>query len=227
MISLESDLGKHGCKRFSQNDEDGILDFLFRNIPPVNWFFVEFGVGPPWGSNLEQTGLEANCRLLKENGWHGLFMDANLYPEPYDVKQEFVTALNINLLLSKYRVPVQFDLISIDVDGQDFWVWSNLMCLPQVVLIEYNANLPVDASLVVPYQADFVWDGTKWFGASLLALNRLGISKGYVLVYANGVNAFFVRRDLLANPQDFIFEKIYRYRDLHSPGKPGRPWTKI
>jgi hypothetical protein len=229
MFEFDADMGRRGWRKYSQNDEDGVLDYIFSIIPPgpQGRFFVEIGVGPPWLSTVEESGLEANCCLLKEKGWGGLFLDTQSYPAEYGVKQERVDPININLILRKYRVPENLDLISIDVDGQDFWIWSNLVYLPSAVVIEYNANLAADKSKVVPFNASYEWDGTKWFGASLRALNNLARSKGYVLTYANGVNAFFIRESLVNNKQDFCFEKLYRFRDLHRPDTLNRMWVLI
>jgi len=228
MFEFDADLGRRGWRKYSQNDEDGVLNYVFSIIPPgQERFFVEIGVGPPWLSTLEESGLEANCRLLKEKGWSGLSLDAQLYPDEYGVKQERIDPINVNPILRKYGVPESVDLISIDVDGQDFWIWSNLVYFPSVVVIEYNANLGVNESKVVPFNASYQWDGTKWFGASLRALNNLAKSKGYLLTYANGVNAFFIRDSLVKNKHDFCFEKLYRFRDLHRPDALNRMWVLI
>lgn len=229
MFEFDPDMGRRGWQKYSQNDEDGVLDYIFSIIPPgpEGRFFVEIGVGPPWQHTLEECGLEANCRLLKEKGWHGLFLDAQSYPDEYGVKQERIDAINVNPILRKHGVPENMDLISIDVDGQDFWIWSNLVYFPSVVVIEYNANLSVDESKVIPFNASYQWDGTKWFGASLRALNNLARSKGYVLTYANGVNGVFIKEDLVKNKQDFSFGKLYRFRDLHRADAVNRMWILI
>lgn len=125
---------------------------------------------------------------------------------------ERISPLNINRLFEKYGVPLEFDLLSIDLDGQDFWVWALLDYFPRVVIIEYNPALVIDQSVSIPFDVSHQWDGTQYYGASLLALNKLGISKGYTLLYANAVNAFFVRNDQIANPEDFKYEDIYNFR---------------
>jgi len=229
MSKLDPEMGKRGWRKYSQNDEDGILHYLFSVLPPSPQgpFFVEFGIGPKWQSTVEESGLEGNCRLLRETGWRGLFLDSNSYPQEYAVQQEHIDALNINSILRKYWVPENVDVISIDVDGQDFWIWSNLVSRPAVTVIEYNASLEASESKVIPFDVSFRWDGTKWYGASLRALDNLGKTKGYTLVYANGVNAFFVRGDLVENKKDFVFERLYRFRDSHAPDTPRRPWVLI
>lgn len=127
-------------------------------------------------------------------------MDANGDGEK--IKKEFITAENINQLLQKYRVPREFDLLSIDIDSNDYWVWKAIdNYSPRVVVIEYNSCIPPNESKTIKYDPNARWDGTDYFGASLLALAKLGKSKGYSLVYceSSGVNAFFVRNDLIKN----------------------------
>jgi hypothetical protein len=95
-------------------------------------------------------------------------------------------------------VPEEFALLSIDIDGNDYWVWKALdRFRPKVVVIEYNGFLPPPLSKVIPYDPDFQWSGTRYFGASLCALNKLAAERDYSLVYCErrGVNAFFVQRE--------------------------------
>ncbi len=212
---LTPQLGRFGKKVYSQNDEDGIVERILCDLRISTGYFVEIGVGPPWNSTFSQAGLEANCRLLRENGWSGLFIDAREFPPVAAVATERVTPFNINRLLRKYAVPEEFDLISIDIDGQDFWVWMNLQVRPRIVIIEYNASFALQVSCVIPLASHFEWDGTNWFGASLAALDKLAHSRFYNLVYANGVNAFFVRSDLISNHADFRLEEIFVSKTFH------------
>ena len=227
-------LGVYGRKVYSQNDEDGILEYLFSRIPRRESFFVEIGVGPPWRGgtlrDVRETGLECNCRLLAARGWRGLFIDGESYPAQLGVKQEFVTAENINKLLANYMVPEDFDLFSLDIDGNDYWVWEALEYQPSVVVIEYNAAIASSESKTIPYDPAFDWSAhgrTKYYGASLLALERLAQRKGYVLVYANGVNAFFVRSGLVPNRADFVYQRIYRYKDIHAELRGDEVWQQV
>ena len=116
------------------------------------------------------------------------------------VQQEWVTAENVETLFEKHRVPEAFDLLSIDIDGNDYWVWKAITRYrPRVVVIEYNAAIPPSESRAISYDPRFRWDAmTNYFGASLLALQRLGAQKGYVLVGCerSGTNAFFIQRSL-------------------------------
>ena len=111
-----------------------------------------------------------------------------------------ITAENINEVFAEHKVPEEFDLLSIDIDYNDYWVWKALTGYrPRVVIIEYNAHLAVNESKVVEYQADVEADGSDYFGASLLAMVKLGKTKGYTLVGCDrtGSNAFFVVDELI------------------------------
>lgn len=207
------DINPHERRTYSQNGEDGIIEHIFSRIGTTNKFFVEFGVG---------DGSECNCRyLLEKKGWNGLMMDAGFFNEtkvvneivrkaaPFlkskkdhhvDVKNEIITAENVQSLFRKYNVPKEFDLLSIDIDYNDYWVWKAITdYLPRVVIIEYNSSVPPTESKVVPYDPKAKWRHTNYFGASLLALSKLASKKGYSLVGCdnNGVNAFFCRSSLV------------------------------
>src|SRR5436190_5930337 len=173
---------------YSQNGEDGLLRIIFDKIKTTNRFCVEFGIH----SN------EGNTIYLKMQNWNCLWMDGS--GDGIHVKKEFITAENINDLFAKYNVPHEFDLLSIDIDTNDYWVWSAIKNYsPRVVVMEYNSSIPWTESKSTSYDPTARWDGTDYFGASLLALKNLGDSKGYTLITCDsgGVNAFFVRNDLV------------------------------
>ena len=113
----------------------------------------------------------------------------------------FVTKKNINQILKKYSGK-KIDLLSIDIDGNDFWIWKAINCVkPRLVVIEYNSFFGPTLSCTIPYNHKFIWNYEKkrsYYGASLKALEKLGKQKKYILVGVdkNGVNAFFVRNDL-------------------------------
>lgn len=204
-VSLH-DLARWERKVSSQNGEDGVIEAIFATIGTTNRCFVEFGCGP---------GVECNGARLLAQGWNGLLMDAFHESENplADIKDEFVTAENIQALLERYGIPEEFDLISIDVDGNDYWIWQRITSRPRVVVIEYNAHVSPRLSRTVRYDPEFRWGSTDYVGASLRALRELGRSKGYTLVHCerNGVNAFFVADEWL--PDGFVarpIEQIHR-----------------
>jgi hypothetical protein len=200
-------LNRHEYKVFSQNGEDGIIAEVFRRIGTTNRYFVEFG---------SSDGMECNTVLLLRQGWGGLWIDgdaeamgrANEHFRPeieakrLTVIESFITAENIEDLFRRGKVPEEFDLLSIDIDRNDYYVWEKIAHYrPRVAIVEYNPLYPPTMSWVIPYDPAAMWDHTSHTGASLKALEELGAKKGYRLVGCNisGVNAFFVRDDLLGD----------------------------
>lgn len=198
-------LTRYEYQAFSQYGEDGILEEIFNRIGETNRYFVEFGV---------ETGIECNSSLLLFKGWKGLWIEGNeqsaatirqnfggaLKNGYLTLLNRFITAENIQSLFTEAGVPAEPDLLSIDIDRNDYYVWQAIEAFrPRVVCMEYNAIFPPSVDFVVPYAADQTWDGSSYFGASLAALNRLATSKEYSLVGCSlaGVNAFFVRNDCL------------------------------
>lgn len=189
-------------KVYSQNGEDGVIEAIFKMIGTTNKYFVEFGVG---------GGGECNTRLLREQGWDGLQMDCDEQADSF-IKKEIVTAENINELFDKYQVPVNFDILSIDIDGNDYWVWKAINRKPRVVVIEYNGYLPVDSRNIIKYNPNHTWNYDSYYGAGLSALNHLGKSLGYRMVYVDFqlVNCFFILEDCLDKNDNFIFRNVIR-----------------
>lgn len=193
---------------YSQNGEDGIIRYLFSEIGASSRMFLEFGFGV-----TENNGL----RLVLEEGWSGVFVDGSgasvrAFNKAIKKKgianvkaiQQFLDLENLRPTILESGLPEQIDMLSIDVDGNDYWFWKEITCLkPLVVVIEYNASLGPELSLTVPYDPLFDRKGKHrsgfYHGASLTALVRLAHKKAYALVGCDskGVNAFFVRRDCL------------------------------
>lgn len=191
---------------FSQFGEDGIIQEIFKRIGTTNRYFVEFGV---------ETGVETNSTYLLHQGWQGLWIDGSskftqsiqqhfskvIASKRLTVLTSFITAENIESLFAQGGVPEEFDLLSIDIDRNDYHVWNAITHYkPRVVVIEYNAIFPPGHDFIVEYDANAMWDKTSNCGASLTAMEKLGAAKGYKLVGSSfaGLNAFFVREDLVA-----------------------------
>jgi hypothetical protein len=222
-------LERHGRKVWSQNDEDGILEEIFRRIGAVSRSFVEFGVS---------DGSECNTLKLLMEGWRGLWMELKpefcqrirrSFAEPIaqgrlELLETAVTAENVERLIAGARIAAagELDLLSIDVDGNDYHVFGALGSLrPRVVAIEYNAKFPPPMDLVPRYEADHAWDGSDYMGASLQALAGLAARRGYRLVGTGiaGVNAFFVRADLAAGH--------FADADVAALYNPARYWLSV
>jgi len=202
-----SSLSQAEFRVFSQWGEDGIIQRLIHEVPIDRRIFVEFGV---------QDYQESNTRfLLMHDNWAGLVIDGDqgnidkIRQDEifwrYNLKAEcaFVTRDNINTLLINNGVVGDIGLLSIDIDGNDYWVWKAIEAVsPRVVVVEYNARFGPDRAVTVPYDERFTRSRAHYsmiyYGASLSALVSLGARKGYDFVGANsaGNNAFFVRRDL-------------------------------
>src|SRR5439155_12828509 len=138
-------------------------------------------------------------------------------------QQAAVTSRNIEDLLAAHQVPTDFDVLSIDIDGNDYWVWKAITrWQPRVVIIEYNAAHPPPVKWVMRENLDHRWSGTNYFGASLTSLSLLGRQKGYSLVATDsrGINAFFVRSELV-NPEQFVDTALfYHYSPFNHPALP-------
>ncbi len=200
-------------KIFSQNGEDGLLLYIFSQVGITNKTLIEFGI---------EDGRECNsANLIINYGWNGLMMDGNTRNvkkalsyyrgiqrfETNRVKiiQSFVTAENINNLIANSNIEGDIDLLSIDIDGNDYWIWNAIEIVkPRVVVMEYNASFGPDKSITVKYDPSFrrfEKHKSGWYhGASISALVKLGKTKGYTLVCADshGCNTFFVRNDVIA-----------------------------
>jgi hypothetical protein len=196
---------------YSQFGEDGLLLSLLEQTGAASKTFVEIGV---------EDAQECNTAILAFLlGWDGLMLEAN--PLGADaalrlaarllarkrnrvqVRQAFVTAENVNGLIEEAGFSGELGVLSIDVDGVDYWLWKAVRVVsPRLVVMEYNASFGATRAVTVPYKPDFRWLGDYpdlfYHGASLPALELLGRQLGYVLVAVEsaGVNAFFVRQDL-------------------------------
>jgi len=190
---------------FSQHGEDGVIAEILARTGSGGNFFVEFGI---------EDGREGNCVFLADVlGWSGLFLEADradydglagkyAADEHVMTMNVAVTPENVEDLFATAGVPSEPDVLSIDVDGADYWIWDALnRYRPRLVVIEYNALLPQGRQLVQPRDQEEAWLGTDYFGASLDALCALGQRKGYQIVHTElaGGNSFFVRNDLVAD----------------------------
>lgn len=208
---------------FSQFCEDGIIQYLIRraDIRPNLTSFVEFGV---------EDYSEANTRfLLMNDNWRGLIMDGdasnvaavNAWRDrwKYDLtaKHAFIDRDNIDGLLAAAGFVGQIGLLSIDIDGNDYWVWERVSAVdPVIVVVEYNSLFGASRAVSVPYDPAFDCGRAHYshlyWGSSLRALELLGIRKGYALVGCNsaGNNAFFVKRDRLNGQPALTSEQAYK-----------------
>jgi hypothetical protein len=195
---------------FSQFGEDGIIQYLTHHVPIENDTFVEFGV---------EDYRESNTRFLLQNdNWRGLILDGGTghieflrsdsigWRHTIDARSAFVTRENINALLHEAGVEGDIGLLSIDIDGNDYWVLDAINVVrPRILVVEYNSTFGPSATVSVPYDAAF--DRAKahpsklYWGASLAAICVAAYRKGMSFVGSNtaGNNAFFVRQELVGD----------------------------
>lgn len=180
-------------KIWSQNGEDGITMKLIELLD-INEqkFYVEFGV---------ENGNECNTKILRELKWDGLIMDGGYENKNINLQKEFITKENINELFKKYNVPKKINVLSVDIDYNDFYVLKEIIkeYTMDIIICEYNSShLPTEDCIVI-YNPQGKWDGTNYFGVSLLTLTKL--LTDYILVCCdnNGVNAFFIHKKFNKN----------------------------
>lgn len=197
-----------GFSCFSQFDEDGILHYIFSRIGTTNKVVVEMCAG---------NGLECNAaNLIINHGWIGYLFDGDQHNVaigrrffarhrltrqwPPAFNQAWINAENVNGLLQEAQVPAgEIDLLSLDIDGMDYWVFKAIEWIrPRVIVAETLSCAGPDRSITCPYDPNFVCSVPDYQGASLLAMTRLAQQKGYRLVgtHQYGFNAFFVRNDI-------------------------------
>ncbi len=195
-------------RAFSQNGEDGILLYLFSLLGTTNKRSVELGAG---------NGTSCNtANLIINHGWTALLVDGSeaeveegrrFYSEHPDTTghppafvHAWLTKENVNEVVGGAGFRGEVDLLSLDIDGNDYWVWDALDCIsPRVVVLEYRTVWGAERAVTVPYRPDFVGEhvagGFDYAGASLPAFVKLGKRKGYRLVGCERLcfNAFFLR----------------------------------
>jgi len=206
-----NNINDYEFKIFSQCGDDGLIQYLVKNINIENRIFIEFGV---------EDYTESNTRfLMMNNNWKGFVMDGSMenmerlqkknWYWRYSIKNKaaFINKENINQLLSETGFK-NIGLLHIDIDGNDAHILEGLdlsKINPSIIIMEYNAVFGKERSVSIPYDKDFYRTdkhySNLYFGASLPALAYIADGKGYGLVCCNsaGNNAYFVRRDLLNN----------------------------
>ena len=190
-------------KIFSQCGDDGIIQYLIRNLEIENDYFIEFGVG---------DFTESNCRfLMMNNNWSGLVMDSSFqfnkrlkkqnwyWMYDLEAKTEYITKDNINYLISSTGEK-NIGILHIDIDGNDYHILKELnleIINPSIIIAEYNSLFGFKRAITVPYRSDFnrskAHYSNLYFGASLRALDYILKKRGYTLVGTNstGNNAYF------------------------------------
>lgn len=208
---------EYGFKVFSQNNEDGLIQYIIHHTDLPQKNFIEFGV---------EDYRECNTRyLLLHNNWSGLIMDGSsewmealkkqdiYWRRTIEAKGAFITKENINKLISESGFSGKVGILSVDIDGNDYWVLNEISCIePQILICEFNALFGMKEKVSIPYKADFYkkdahYSNLYW-GASLAAFVDIANKREYKLVCLDSLcnNAFFVKRDASDLPEVSIEE---------------------
>ncbi len=210
-----------GFKVYSQGDEDGIIEEIFRRLGVDQGMFLEIGV---------ENGLECNTLYLLHKGWRGYWIEGNSSQRD-SIINKFESLINKKRLGVVFSLvyPENFshiyekltfeedgpDFVSIDIDGNDIYLLESMPCRPKVICIEYNAKFRPNISKRPVYSPKNFWRGGDYAGSSLLAITEVADAMGYQLVATNitGANAFYVRKDLAVK----LFPTAFSSDDLYNP----------
>ena len=229
-LNNSTQLSRNEFKVYSQSGEDGIIQYLINNIQISDKRFIEFGV---------ENYLESNTRFLAINNyWSGLVIDGDreniefIKNDPMywrcNIKAEhsFITKENINEIFFRNGMTGNIGLLSIDIDGNDYWVWEAINIVnPAIVVAEYNSFFGKEEEITVPYDPSFVRTSAHFskifYGASIAALTSLANRKGYKLAASNqaGNNVFYVRDDLMGDLNEMAIKDAYKpikFREVHN-----------
>ena len=188
---------------YSQGCEEGMVERVFELVPPRRKFCVELGAS----DGLRNSNT---AKLVRHAGWSGVMIEGSDYRFG-KLRDHYRDAANVRLVhqivqpgavervFAEAGVPEDLDLLSIDIDGNDYWVWRAIeRYRPQLLVIEYNPYYAPPQRWVMRFNPDHAWDGSTYYGASLESLVALGKQKGYELICCDrqGNNAFFVEASL-------------------------------
>lgn len=171
---------------YCQNGESNYLKFIFDRMGATNKFFVDLGA---WdGIHL------SNTKIFSEMGWQGLLVDGKDFPGVY---KSFITKQNIIETLSIHNVPNDFDLLSIDIDGNDYWILDEVLThyRPRVIISEFNSEHL--GAKTIKYDTDFTFPNCDYYGYTFDAGIKLADKHGYTVIFQNGnLNMYYLRNDL-------------------------------
>jgi hypothetical protein len=249
---LACTLSEYGFSCYSQTDEDGILLYIFSVVGATNRSCVEICAG---------DGIQCNtANLIVNHGWSGLLIDGErenvergtrfyaksprtcIYPPMF--LHAWITRGTVNDLLVNSGFSGEIDLLSLDLDGVDYWIWEAMTVVkPRVVVVEYQDILGPERSWTVPYADDFVAGRhsmtnamPNFAGASLRAFVNLARHKGYRLIGVNqyGFNAFFARDDIgveilpeISVAECFTHPKVIDGMRERFPLVADMPWVQV
>jgi len=209
-------LNDYRSSKYSQSGEDGILEKLFQTLKITNGQFCEFGAS---------DGMSyCNTMKLREEGWSGVLIEGDpLYSERIksnlkdykniEILETFISCEPGNTLdeiLNDTNLKKDFDFVSIDIDGNDLWIWKSMKKYsPKVIMIEYNSNYPSTSSLCINYDKDHRHQLDAYYSATAGAYKKLADEKGYKLIgFTEGLNLIFCKSELCSEFYEYPLEEI-------------------
>lgn len=207
-------------KVYSATGQDGIIEYIFSKINFTNKVCVEFGA---------EFGTQCNTRYMKEKyDMKNIWLDGYHEDIHKNIYKEFITQENIVSIFQKYNVPMSFDILAVDIDGNDWYVLYQILLAsykPRVIICEYNAAHPPSEDKIILYEPMFIQNANEYFGASLLALQRLMNHFGYSLIAtdSHGIDSFYVLDEYAhmfdnVNKTEILYHSPkYRYGDHNKP----------
>jgi len=197
-----NEIEKYRFRKFSQYGEEGYLKFILSNIGTTNKFLVDIGANN--GTYL------SNTKIFRTEGWQSALIDGQ---EFRGVHQHYVTVENVNRLLRQYGTPEEFDLLSIDIDGNDYWILQQILTAfrPRLIISEYNSEFT--DSRTIEYDPEFYFKATDYYGYTFEAGLKLADKFGYRVIFQNAnLNMYYLRKDLLDDP-DMKIDVPYPQKD--------------
>lgn len=221
------DLSLLETRKYSQNNEDGVLVGLLNIVKNLDKTFCEIGA---------ETGYECNSRILwNDFGFNGVMFDAKYENKQVNLFQEFFTMENALSIFKKFNIDKNMDVFSLDIDLNDFYVMKEILkeYSPKIIICEYNSYFGPEEDKITIYSPNECWDGSNYQHASLLSWYKLLVKYNYSLVYCEkaGINCFWLRNDLI--PTEIEIKNInnlnalYKKRDWDTPDKRNREYISF
>jgi hypothetical protein len=177
-------------QKYSQNGEEAFIEYILNHIPSKGNHLVDIGANDGY--------FLSNTRHFIQEGFTHLLIDGDAKDMP-DVKEHFIKKDNIIDILRQYNTPVEFDLLSLDIDGIDLYVLEEVLknYKPSLIIAEYNAMFPPNDSKTIAYDENFVWQLDDYFGFSFAAGIKCAEKYDYVCIHENdSLNLYFIPSEL-------------------------------
>lgn len=182
----------------SQKNQDFYIDYVFKCVEPINKFFVEFGA-------VDGFQMSNTFWLRRKHKWTGLLLDGFYENSIINLHKKFITKDNIVSIFEEFNVPEEFDFLSVDLDGMDFYVLESILkkYKPTLIQVETNLRFEPNQSVVIKYDENWIWDYRSWYGASPLAYKKMTANYGYVPLIMHHDDLFLINEkyasDLIKN----------------------------